>query len=145
LGAELAGLPELPVPGGEARVALVLDWDNWWAIDQPDHPAQFDYLAQVRGWHTACHELNVQVDLVRPEGPLDQYALVLAPCLYLLRDKAATTLRDYVHHGGRLLVTAFSDVVDDHDRLRPGGFTTLLRDVLGLSVVDFDAILPADG
>ena len=57
---------------GEARVAIVLDWDNWWAIDQPDHPAQFDYLAHVQGWHAALARRNVQVDLVRPGGPFDR-------------------------------------------------------------------------
>jgi beta-galactosidase len=145
LGAELAGLAPLPVPGGEARVAIVLDWHNWWAIDQPDHPARFDHLAQLTGWHAALHERNVQVDLVRPGGPFDGYALVVAPSLYLLRDADAAALRQFVAVGGRLLVTAFSDVVDEHDRFLPGGFTTRLGPVLGLAVLEHDGVLPADG
>jgi beta-galactosidase len=142
LGAELAALPDLPAPGGEARVAVILDWDNWWAIDQPDHPAQFDYLAQVQGWHAAFHELNVQVDMVRSAGPFDGYDLVVAPSLYLLRD--ADALLRHVRAGGRLLATAFTDVVDEHDRFLPGGFTRRLGPSLGLSVVDFEGILPGE-
>ncbi|HKN96552.1 MAG TPA: beta-galactosidase, partial [Pseudonocardiaceae bacterium] len=142
LGADLAALGDLPAPGGEARVAVVLDWHNAWAIDQPDHPAQFDYLAQVRAWHAAFHELNVQVDVVRPEGPFDGYELVVAPSLYLIRDAAA--LNAFVERGGRLLVTAFSDVVDEHDRLLPGGFTRRLGAALGLCVLDFAGALPGE-
>jgi beta-galactosidase len=145
LGADLAALPALPAPGGEARVAIVLDWDSWWAIDQPDHPAQFDYLEHLQGWHAAFHERDVQVDLVPPAGPFAPYALVVAPSLYLLRDAHAAALVSYVDGGGRLLVTAFSDVVDEHDRLLPGGFTTRLGAALGIAVTDFDGVLPADG
>ncbi len=145
LGADLAAITDLPVPGGEARVAIVLDWDSWWAIDQPDHPAQFDYLAHLQGWHAALHERNVQADIVRPGGPFAGYDLVIAPSLYLLRDTDAAALSAFVEAGGRLLVTAFSDVVDEHDRLLPGGFTTRLRAALGLFVTDFDGVLDADG
>ena len=145
LGAALAGLRDLPVPGGEARVAIVLDWDTWWAIDQRDHPATFDYIEHVRGWHAAFHELNVQVDLARPGGPFDAYALVVAPSLYLLRDADAEALNTFVAAGGRLLATAFSDVVDEHDRFLPGGFTTRLRRCLGVHALDLDGVLPEDG
>src|SRR4029453_10017692 len=111
LGAELKDL-ELPAPGGEAKAAIVLDWDNWWAIDQHSHPAQFDYIGEVQGWHAAFHKLNVQVDVVRPEGPFEPYDLVVAPSLYLIRD--AAPLLAFVEAGGRLLATAFTDVVDEH-------------------------------
>ena len=138
LGAELAALPPLPAPGGEARVAVVLDWASWWAVDQPDHPAQFDYLAEVRGWHAAFHERNVQVDIVRPDGDFGSYAVVVAPSLYLIRD--AAPLLDFVRAGGHLLATAFTDVVDEHDRFLPGGFTTRLGPALGVAVLDFEGV-----
>jgi beta-galactosidase len=142
LGAELSTM-DLPAPGGEAGVAIVFEWDSWWAIDQPDHPAQFDYHAQAVGWHNAFHELNVQVDLVRADGPFDGYALVVAPSLYLLRD--ADALLAFVAGGGRLLATAFTDVVDEFDRFLPGGFTTRLGPALGVSVLEFAGVLPSDG
>ena len=138
LGADLAALPDLPAPGGEARVAVILDWETWWAVDQADHPARFDYLAEVRGWHAAFHERNVQVDVVRATGPFDGYAVVVAPSLYLLRD--AAPLLGFVHSGGHLVATAFTDVVDEHDRFLPGGFTTRLGPALGVAVLDFEGV-----
>ena len=67
---------------------------------------------------------------------------MVAPSLYLIRD--AAPLCSYVDGGGILLVTAFSDVVDEHDRFLPGGFTTRLGPALGLSIMDFDGILPGE-
>ena len=142
LGSELAALTGLPAPGRDARVAIVLDWENGWAIDQDNHPARFDYLAEVCGWHAAFHRLNVQVDIARPEGPFDGYDLVVAPSLYLLRD--AGPLVAFARAGGHLLATAFTDVVDEHDRFLPGGFTRRLGPTLGLSVMDFDAVVPGE-
>ena len=138
LGAELKSLGALPAPGGEARVAVVFDWPNWWAIDQTEHPAQFDYLAEARGWHAALHKLNVQVDVVGPQGPFTGYDLVIVPSLYLIED--ATPLVDFAASGGALLATAFTDVVDQHDRFLPGGFTTRLGPALGVAVLDFEGI-----
>jgi beta-galactosidase len=138
LGSALAGLGDLPAPGGEAKVALTLDWNCHWALDQANHPARFNYLAQVGGWHAAFHELNVQVDLVHPAGPFDGYDLVVAPSLYLLGDPSA--LLRFVEGGGCLFTTAYTDVVDENDGFLPGGFTRRLGPALGLSVLDFTGV-----
>ena len=138
LGAELKSLGTLPAPGGPAKVAIVLDWHSWWAIDQTDHPARFDYLAEVRGWHAAMHKLNVQVDIARPQGPFAGYDLIIVSSLYLIED--ATPLLGALAAGTTLLVTAFTDVADEHDRFRPGGFTTQLGPALGVAVLDFEGI-----
>jgi beta-galactosidase len=62
-----------------------------------------------------------------------------------LRTPDAAALTEYVERGGRLLVTAFGDVVDEHDRFLPGGFTTRLGPALGLRVSDSDGVLDEDG
>ena len=138
LGAALKELGELPAPGGEAKVAVVFDWHAWWAIDQPDHPAQFDYLGEVRGWHAALHRLNVQVDVAGPDGPFAGYDLIIVPSLYLIADPGP--LLAALAGGATVLVTAFTDVVDEQDRFLPGGFTTRLGPALGVAVVDFEGI-----
>jgi beta-galactosidase len=126
-------------------VAVVLDWENWWALENPDHPVVLDYLELVQRWYAALHRQHVQVDLVPASvlsADLAGYALVLAPQLYLLRADAAATLTAYVHDGGHLLVTAFSDVVDECDRFRDGGFLTQLGPLLGVRLEEFGALVP---
>ncbi|KNC16356.1 hypothetical protein AC792_15285 [Arthrobacter sp. RIT-PI-e] len=141
LGAELGQLPELGADPGTTRVAILLDWENWWAIESPDHPVSLDYLSLVRGWYDAAHRLHVQVDILPPTADLSRYSAVVAPHLYLLTEDAARNLTRFVEQGGHLLVTAFSDVVDGNDRFRAGGFGTQLRDLLGIRVHDFGALV----
>jgi beta-galactosidase len=140
LGARLGALPALPPPGRDTKVALVFDWENWWAVEERDHPFQLDYLALSLEWYGALHARGLMVDIVPPEQVDAGYDLVIAPALYLLRDEGAASLTRFVEGGGTLLTGPFSDVVDAHDQFRPGGFLTQLGPVLGVQLEDFGAL-----
>jgi beta-galactosidase len=143
LGARLAALPELPAPGRDAGVALVFDWENWWAVEERDHPTEIDYLALILEWYGALHARNIQVDIVGPEEVDRSYDLVIAPALYLLRDAGATALHRFVEDGGTLLTGPFADIVDEQDQFRDGGFLTQLGPLLGVRFEDFGALAAA--
>ncbi|GLI26234.1 beta-galactosidase [Agromyces rhizosphaerae] len=140
LGARLGALPALPAPGRDARVALVFDWESWWAVEERDHPTGIDYLAVCREWYGAFHSRGIMVDIVPPERVDDGYDLVVAPALYLLRDAGADALLRFVEGGGTLLAGPFSDVVDSNDQFRAGGFITRLGGALGIRFEDFGAL-----
>ncbi|MBW9092073.1 beta-galactosidase [Microbacterium jejuense] len=140
LGARLAALPPLPAPGRDAHVGLVFDWENWWAVEERDHPTEIDYLALVLEWYGAFHERGIQVDVITPEEARLGYDLVVAPALYLLRDEGAAALTGFVQGGGTLLTGPFTDIVDGDDQFRDGGFLTQLADALGLRFEDFGAL-----
>ncbi|MEI5584682.1 MULTISPECIES: beta-galactosidase [unclassified Agromyces] len=147
LGEALAALPELPA--GEAtrnaRVALVFDWENWWAVEASDHPQnRLDYLAIIQCWHRALHRRHVQVDVVPAARVGDGYDLAIAPLLYLVRETDAAALAAFVEAGGHLLAGPFTDVVDEIDRFREGGFATQLGPLCGIRVEDFGALVPTD-
>jgi beta-galactosidase len=139
LGSELGALPELATPT-PAPVAIVLDWDSWWSVSGPNHPVELDYLSLVSGWHTACERLGLAVDFVRPSDDFAPYRLVIAPQLAIVAPDAAAGFASYVATGGRLVVGAYSDVVDESDRFRDGGFATQLGPILGVRVEDFGAL-----
>ncbi len=141
LGRTLAALPQLPVGRRDARVALLFDWENWWAIQNPDHPVVLDYAVLVQRWYNALHRQHLQVDIVRPADDLSQYSVIVGPQLYLLTDAAAENVAAFVERGGHLLVSAFSDVVDETDAFLEGGFLTRLGDTLGVRVDDFGALV----
>ncbi|GAA1227776.1 beta-galactosidase [Microbacterium phyllosphaerae] len=144
LGGRLAQLPELPDVTSGAKIALVFDWENWWAIDGRDHPIVLDYLTLSHRWHAALHRQNLAVDIVNTTSDLSAYSLVVAPQQYLLSDEGAANLSAYVHRGGNLFVSAFSDVVDQDDAFRDGGFIVSLRDALGVALEDFGALVPPE-
>lgn len=141
LGAELGALPQLPRGSRDARVALVFDWQNWWALANPDHPTVLDYPSLVQRWYSAFHRMHVQLDIVRPGSDLSGYSAVIAPQLYLLGADDAANLLAFARAGGHLLVTAFSDLVDENDAFRDGGYLTQLGGALGIRIEDFGALV----
>ena len=119
----------------EASVAMVFSWQSWWATESDSHPSSdVRYLEQAHAAYEALRSAGVTVDMVEPGAPLDAYSLVVVPCLYLLSDPEAAVISDYVSAGGNALVTFFSGLADETDRLRvdptgarkPGAFVQML-------------------
>ncbi len=145
LGADLAALAE--VAGSRtapAPVAIVFDWPSWWAAELDSHPSvDVAPLASARRWHEQCWSRSVGVDVVGVTDPLQSYEVVVVPVQYLLDAASADRLADYVRDGGTLVTTYFSGIVDEHDRIHPGGYPGALRDLLGVRIEEFHP-LPAD-
>lgn len=136
LGKELAALGG--VAGGRVHsdVAIILDWDNWWALDADESmpSVRMRWLAALRPFYQALYAAGLTVDFVRPDDDLRPYRLVVAPNSYLLRASDAAALAGYVAGGGQLLVGPFSGVVDECARAHPGGAPGPLAELLGLRV-----------
>ncbi|MGF1470921.1 MAG: beta-galactosidase [Rubrobacteraceae bacterium] len=141
LGAELARLDALPGAGGEAEVAILLDWENWWALELDSKPsAAVRMLDGLYSFYKPLFESNVPVDFAHPGSELSKYKLVLAPHLYLVSDAVAENLRRFVSEGGYLLMSFFSGIVDERDHVRLGGYPAPFREMLGLRVEDFSPL-----
>ncbi len=84
LGDELRALAEVAGTTVEADVAILFDWDNWWAFDGADHPSQLlDLQRIVLDWYRPLFAANVAVDFAHPAQDLSGYRLVVAPGLHL--------------------------------------------------------------
>jgi len=138
LGADLAALAELRGSRVHADIALVWDWQSWWALELEFRPSvDLDYGDRIRAVYTALWQANRTVDFVPPTADLSGYRLVILPSLYLAGPAAAANLRGYVEAGGQLLVSYFSGIVDEHDTVHPGPYPGALRDLLGLWIDEF--------
>jgi beta-galactosidase len=138
LGGILKKLSEVTGSRVEADVAIVFDWQAWWATDLDSHPSsEVRYLPQVHAAYNALLAAGITVDIVAPGAPVDAYKLVVVPTLYTVTDAAARVLADYVAAGGHAVVTFFSGIVDEHDRVRPGGYPGAFRDLLGVRSEEF--------
>ncbi|MFG2916888.1 beta-galactosidase [Kitasatospora sp. NPDC048298] len=134
-GTELRRLGELAGTRLRGQVAVLLDWDSWWALELDDHPsARMRWLDLLRPWYAALYERGVTVDFVPPTADPDGYPLLLAPNLYLLDTATADRLTAYVRGGGRLVCGPFSGITDRHDHIHPGGHPGPLRELLGIVV-----------
>jgi beta-galactosidase len=140
IGAELAQLtPTVVGSRVQAQVALLMDWQNWWAVEYLPGPSdRLHYWEQIKSYYRALHRLNVAIDVVSPDSDLSSYRLVVAPLLHMFRPGVAQNLEQYVNSGGTLLTTFFSGIVDQNDHVGLGGYPAALRKLLGIHVEEFD-------
>jgi beta-galactosidase len=139
LGNELKKLSAICGATTRADVALVIDWENMWAVEMDSRPARINYSELVRSYYRALFEPDVPIDIVSPEANLAGYKLVVAPALYLVRNGVAERLETFVDNGGTLVMTFFSGIVDASDRVLLGGYPAPFRKLLGIHVEEFDA------
>lgn len=138
LGSTVAALAEVAGSTVIADVALVVDWEAWWASELDSHPTQdVTYLDRHHAFYRALWDAGVTVDMVTPESDLRGYQLVLVPTLYLTTDAAAANLAAFVDAGGTALTTYWSGIVDENDHVRLGGYPGAYRDLLGIRTEEF--------
>ena len=128
----------------QAKVAILVDWDNWWAIEYSAGPSRdLKYLDEVFLYYRALEEQNYAVDIIGVEDDLSKYEVVAAPLLYMTKGNTDEKIRQFVKEGGTFITSYFSGIVDEHDLVITGGYPGKLRDILGIWVEESDA-LPQD-
>ncbi len=143
LGQTLGRLAEVAGSTVEADVALIFGWESWWATDTEARPSQgVRYLDQVHAAYGALRELGVTADVVAPGADVSRYRAVLVPCLHMVSDAQAAVLADFVAAGGCAVITFYSGIVDETDRVRLGGYPGAFRDLLGVVTEEFAPLPP---
>lgn len=142
LGAELDKLGgEILGAVGTAEIALIFDWENWWAVEYSAGPSvRLKYHDEILKYYTALHTQNIPVDIVGEDDDLSPYKLVIAPVLYMTRPGVDARIREFVEKGGTFITTFFSGYVDENDLVIIGGYPGKLRDILGIWVEETDAL-----
>jgi beta-galactosidase len=85
-------------------------------------------------------ERNIAVDIISPDGALEDYDVVLAPLFNLVSQEQGTAIERYVEQGGTFLTTYFSGVIDEDHLAWIGGAPGPLRRTLGIWVEEFDPL-----
>jgi beta-galactosidase len=143
LGAELGRLDALLGARVPAEVALVLDWESWWALELDSRPSRDVRLIDaVQRYYDPLYRRNIAVDFVAPDADLGRYKVLLVPNLYLVREGVAPNLERFVDSGGTLVMSFFSGIVDGRDHILLGGYPAPFRALLGLRVEEFDPYVP---
>src|SRR5699024_2969400 len=123
LGAELSRLGEVRAAPVQADCAIVFSWPSWWAMEHPSQPsAELRLLDQVRWLYRPLFEAGVTADFVAPGADLSRYRGVLVPSLYLLDEAEGTAIREYVAGGGTAVISFWSGIVDERDRVYLGPY-----------------------
>jgi beta-galactosidase len=145
LGQALEGMAEVCGSTLAAEVAIVFDFSSWWALEaRRVLPAPVRYLDGVSADHRAVTRAGHLCDFVPPDGDLSRYKLVIVSSTYVLSDKAAQGMSQYVQDGGCMIVSYLSGVVGSSGTVGLGGYPAVLRSLLGVRVEEFHPLAPGE-
>jgi len=138
LGNELPKLNSLLKSQVKADVAILMDWNNWWALELDSKPSSdLKYHPQLYQYYKPLFERNITVDFAHPESELAKYKLVIAPNLYLVNDTSVKNINQYVNNGGTFVTTFFSGIVDENEHIRLDGYPAPFKEMLGVAVEEY--------
>ncbi|GAA4697422.1 beta-galactosidase [Phytohabitans rumicis] len=141
LGAELERLGAATLGARTpARVALLFDWDSWWALELSDGPSRLvRYQQVVLAYHRALWDAGVGVDVVAVTADLSRYDVVVAPALHMLKGDLARRLEEVAARGGSVVTTFLSGRVDEDDNAFLMDVPGPLGALMGVRVDEWDA------
>lgn len=147
LGAELKRLEAVQGTLVKAKAAILFDWDNMWAIRDMKGLADTtkNYDRTCVEMYRAFLNLGIDADIVSSEDSLEDYSVVVAPMLYMLKNDIATKMARFVKRGGQLLATYLTGYVDENQLCFLGGFPgNGLSEVFGVISEEIDTLYPKD-
>ena len=146
-GSILQKIDEIAGTLTDAKVAVIYDWENMWALDDAQGYAMNDkkYWPTCYEYHRVFWERGIDCDVVCSKADLSGYKLVVAPMLYLTGKETVKNLERYVNQGGTLYATYMLGTVDDTDLCWLGGIPgSSLKDVFGILSEEIDTLYPVE-
>jgi beta-galactosidase len=145
VGANLNQLkPALNTHHQVAKVAIVYDYDNMWALDDARAFANSTkkYWQTIQDHYQYFWEHDIPVELISVEDDFTNYDLVIDPMHFMMDPAFITKLKEYVAHGGHLVGTYISGMTDKNFLAYLGGWPTDLKSIYGLEVSEHDTLYP---
>ncbi len=156
LGAELArvGPRVAQTQAAPARVAILHDWENRWALEKGAPARDKRYIETIHRHYRALWRQNIAVDVTRSDADWSQYRLLVVPMLYLLKTGAfpldgapeelaaridfPARLATWMRAGGTCVASYLTGIVDESDLAFTVGYPGPLGPLFGVRVEETD-------
>jgi beta-galactosidase len=126
-----------------SKAAVLYDWDNWWATSLSAGPTvDMNYPEEGYRYYNTFASNDIPVDIIGVDTPLENYKVLFAPVLYMVKTGFAEKLTAFVNNGGVLVTTYFSGMTDERDLVTTTGYPGELRSLCGIWVEETDALIP---
>lgn len=123
-----------------ADLALCFDYNSDWALTiQPGQPT-LKYATEMLQWYGSISASHAGVDIVDATRDLSLYKVLFAPTMYIVSPQQAERIRAFVQNGGTFIAGFRLGVKDEHSRIVDTPLPGLLRDVMGVELIDYQPI-----
>ena len=145
-GEILKKIEEIAGTGIDARVAIVYDWENRWALDDSQgFQKNKRYTETCIDYYVPFWKRGVSVDIIGVNRDFTKYDLVIAPMLYMTSRETIEKIERYVNGGGTFYATYTLGMVDENDLCYLGGFPAEeLKKVFGIWNEEIDTLYPEE-
>lgn len=146
VGEALEKIKEIKGSYKDAKVAIIYDSENNWALDdsQGFSNATKRYPQTLQEHYRYFWNHDIGVEVVTSEADLSKYDLVIAPMLYMIREETMNRFAAYVENGGILVSTYITGYVNEFDLTYLGGWPKQLQEIFGIEVKETDTLYPKD-
>ncbi|MGD0597026.1 MAG: beta-galactosidase [Sedimentisphaerales bacterium] len=162
LGNELKKVKTIVGSNVDSKVAILLDNDSWWAVDnpyghgtksldnevfwsangQPFPTVLVSYFGELEYYFNAFYDLNIPVDVIPVDYDFSKYKIIVAPLLHMVKPGFKEAVENFVKKGGTFITTYFTGVIDESVGVFLGGYLGPLKDVLGVKVEEYNPLPP---
>lgn len=119
IGAEFKRLGAAIVPvRKDNKAAILYSADSYHALQFMPVSDRVNAMTVLRQFHDALYDLQVEPDIVTPEGDWSKYRVLLVPPLYSASDEVLKKLADFVERGGEAVVSFKSGFTNEHSTVR---------------------------
>ncbi|MEB8417657.1 beta-galactosidase [Enterococcus casseliflavus] len=144
VGKALEEIKEIKGLHKKAKVAIIYDWDNNWALNdaQGFGLESKRYPQTLQEHYRYFWDHDIAVDVITKDHDFDAYQLIIAPMLYLLPKETMKKFQQYTNNGGTLVSTYLTGIVNETDLTYLGGWPQELEELFGVSVKEIDTLYP---
>jgi len=162
LGNELKKVKDIVGSNIDSKVALILDNDSWWAVDnpyghgtksldnevfwsangQPFPTVLVSYFGELEYYFNSFYDLNIPVDVIPGDYDFSKYKIIVAPLLHMVKPGFKEAIEDFVKKGGTFITTYFTGVIDESVGVFLNGYLGPLKDLLGVKVEEYSPLPP---
>lgn len=145
------GLAALAAAAPRPRVALLVSWDDLWAMELQPHRAGSGQLRLAFAWYRALLRLGVDVDLVPADAaqrravtrrPITDYPLIVAPTVHVADERIAADLEAAVAGGSHLVLGVRSGFKGPSNLVTTLPLPGVLRSLAGAGVASWEGLPP---
>ena len=146
-GEVLGKLAEIEGSVKKNEAAVIFEWDNWWSIDVSGgfsrETKKYD-ITCLNHWKSLM-PFGVEADVISSNDDFDDYKLIIAPMLFLIRPETIEKMKKFVENGGTLLATYMTGYVNENSLCYEGGFPgDGLKELFGIINEEIDTLYPSD-
>ncbi len=124
------------------EVALLVSYEDLWAIQLQPHLKGFSYWNVLFTWYAALLRAGVTCDIISERADLSRYKLVVAPLLHIADPSLSEHLKQYVEDGGLLVMGVRSGFKTPTNAVTSEPLPGALRDLVGAAVTSWQSVPP---